>query len=119
MPKLLVVDDELDVREFSRSFFRKRGIDVLVASAGREALDIICQESPDLVLLDIRMPDMTGIEVLEELKLRGIVVNVIIVSGMADESIANQALALGVLGFIHKPLILDELKQIVLTRLGL
>ncbi|MCA9409125.1 MAG: response regulator, partial [Candidatus Omnitrophica bacterium] len=68
MSKLLIVDDEEDVREFAKSFFKKRGVEVLTASGGKDALVIIAQESPDLVLLDVRMEQMTGVEVLKELR---------------------------------------------------
>ncbi len=54
MPKLLIVDDEIDITEFAKSFFTKRGIDVFTASGGAEALKIIDRDQPDLVLLDVR-----------------------------------------------------------------
>jgi len=60
MPKLLIVDDETDIREFAKHFFQKRGIDVSTASGGKEALDLIGLMSFDLILLDVRMGDMFG-----------------------------------------------------------
>ena len=66
MSKLLIVDDESDIREFAKSFFKKRGIEVFTASGGREALDLIAKNSPDLVLLDVRMEEMTGIDLAVE-----------------------------------------------------
>jgi len=68
MSKLLIVDDESDIREFAKSFFKKRGIEVLTASGGRQAIELIMKETPDLVLLDVRMEEMTGIETLRELR---------------------------------------------------
>jgi len=114
MPKLLIVDDELDVREFARSFFRKRGFDVFVASAGREALDLIEKDNPDLILLDIRMGEVSGIDVLRELRQRNNPVKVVMVSGIEEEQSIQETKVLGALGFIHKPLILEELEKIVL-----
>ena len=61
MSKLLIVDDEQDVREFAKNFFVKRNIDVRIAPGGAEALKLIDEDKPDLVLLDVRMGDMTGI----------------------------------------------------------
>lgn len=118
MPKLLIVDDEPDVREFAKSFFKKRNIDVITASGGLEALEIIGQESPDLILLDVRMEEMTGIEVLRELRTRNNNCKIIMVTGVEDEEIIIEANQLGVLGYIHKPLILDELEKIVLSQLS-
>ncbi len=118
MSKLLIVDDESDIREFAKSFFRKRGIDVFTASGGRQALDIIAKENPDLVLLDVRMEEMTGIEALRELRKINKDTKVVMVSGVEDEEIVTEAKVLGVVNFVHKPLILEELEKIVLTELN-
>lgn len=118
MSKLLIVDDESDIREFAKSFFKKRGIDVFTASGGRQALDIIAKENPNLVLLDVRMEEMTGIEALRELRKINKDTKVVMVSGVEDEEIVSEAKALGVVNFVHKPLILEELEKIVLTELN-
>jgi len=117
MPRLLIVDDEADIREFARNFFRKREIEVFVASGGRQALDLITKEDPKLVLLDVRMEEMTGIEVLRELRKKDASRKVIMVSGVEDEETIKEANALGVIGYIHKPFILEELEKIVLAQL--
>jgi two-component system response regulator (stage 0 sporulation protein F) len=117
MSKLLIVDDEADIREFARNFFKKRKIDVIVASGGRQALELIAGEKPDLVMLDVRMEEMTGIEVLRELRHGSQPVKVIMVSGVEDEETIKEANALGVIGYIHKPFILEELEKIVLAQL--
>ncbi len=118
MAKLLIVDDESDIREFARNFFKKRKIEVFVASGGRQALDLIAQEKPDLVMLDVRMEEMTGIEVLRELRKINQTIKVIMVSGVEDEETIKEAKALGVIGYIHKPFILEELEKIVLAQLN-
>lgn len=118
MSKLLIVDDEPDVREFAKSFFKKRNIEVFTASGGLQALEIISQESPDLVLLDVRMEEMTGIEVLRELRSRNNFGKVIMVTGVEDDEVIIEANQLGVIGYIHKPLVLDELEKIVLAQLS-
>ena len=117
MPKLLIVDDEIDIREFAKNFFRKRNIYVLTASAGSEALEIIANEKPDLVLLDVRMEEMTGVEVLRRLRENGSQVRVIMVTGVEDDAVINEAQSLGIIGYIHKPLVLEELEKIVLKEL--
>ncbi len=118
MSKLLVVDDESDVREFAKSFFKKRGIEVLTASGGREALDLIAENKPQLVLLDVRMEEMTGIEVLRELRKTDKQTKVIMVTGVEEEGVIKEANALGVISYVHKPLILEELEKIVLSEMG-
>src|SRR3989338_7853601 len=117
MAKLLIVDDEIDVREFAKNFFKKRGIDVFTASGGVTALEIMEKEKPDLVLLDVRMEEMNGIDVLKKLKTQNLKFKIIMVSGVEDEETVKEANALGVIGFIHKPLILEELERIVLKEL--
>jgi len=117
MPKLLIVDDEIDIREFARNFFRKRGVTVFTASGGLEAFEVIKQERPDLVLLDVRMEEMTGVELLRKLQSDGQRVNVIMVSGVEDEGTIKEAESLGIIGYVHKPLILDELEKVVFREL--
>ena len=118
MSKLLIVDDETDIREFAKSFFKKRNIEVFTASGGRQALEIIAHESPNLILLDVRMEEMTGIEVLRALRAASNTSKVIMVTGVEDDDIINEANQLGVIGYIHKPLVLDELEKIVLAQLN-
>ncbi len=117
MPKLLIVDDEIDVREFARRFFAKRSIDVITAGGGREAIELIGREKPDLVLLDVRMEQMNGVDVLKDLRGRGNDTKVIMVTGVEDEETIKTANAYGVRGYIHKPLVLEELEKIVLAEL--
>src|ERR1700679_2983026 len=103
MAKLLIVDDETDIREFARNFFRKRKIEVFVASGGRQALDLITSENPNLVLLDVRMEEMTGIEVLRELRRSNPSIKVIMVSGVEDEeTIKETKIFLGVWLFLSQ-----------------
>ena len=117
MSKLLIVDDEIDVCEFAKNFFLKRNISVSTAREGAEALTKIEAEKPDLVLLDIRMEHMTGLEVLRTLRESNNSVKVIMVTGVQEEESMTEAQGLGVIGYIHKPLILDELEKIVLKEL--
>ena len=70
------------------------------------------------MLLDIRIEEMTGMEVLRELRKSNPAIKVIMVSGVAEEETINEAKALGVVGYIHKPFILEELEKIVLAQLN-
>jgi DNA-binding response OmpR family regulator len=117
MSKLLIVDDEIDVREFAKRFFLKRGINVYTASGGREALEVIDANHPDLVLLDIQMEEINGIDVLKKLREDRNNIKVIMVTGAEDPSIVKEANELGVRGYIHKPLVLEELEKIVMNEL--
>jgi len=117
MPKLLIVDDEMDIRKFAKNFFEKRGIDVFTANGGSEALEIIETENLDLVLLDVRMEEMTGVQLLKMIREKGKEVKVIMVSGVEDEQTMNEAKNLGAVGYIHKPLVLEELEKVVMREI--
>lgn len=119
MAKLLIVDDELDVREFAANFFRRRKVDVLAAGSGAEALTLFEREKPNLILLDIKMENMDGIETLRRLKEKDQNARVVMVTGKKPEEDESyrQCKELGALDYIHKPLELDELEKIVMKLL--
>lgn len=118
MPKLLIIDDESDIREFAQSYFKKRGIEVFTAASGREGLEMVSANNPDIVLLDMRMEGMSGMDVLRELRAKNISTKVILVSGIEESEETDEARALGVIDFAHKPLDLSELENIVMRELG-
>lgn len=119
MPKLLIVDDENDVLEFAANFFRKRKIDVLTASGGEEALSLIEKHKPQLVLLDIKMAGIDGIETLRRLREKDKNTKVIMVTGKKpeEEESFDKCHQLSALDYIHKPLELDELERVVMKEL--
>lgn len=116
MARLLIVDDEVDVREFAANFFRKRKIEVMTAGSGEEALGILEKQKPDLVLLDIKMNGIDGIETLKRMKQFDKNTKVIMVTGKKpeDDASCDKCGELGALDYIHKPLELDELEQVVM-----
>jgi DNA-binding response OmpR family regulator len=120
MAKLLIVDDEVDVREFATNFFRKRKIEVVTASSGEEALSLLEKQKVDLVLLDIKMLGIDGIETLRRIRERDKNTKVIMVTGRKpeDEGSFDKCRELGATDYIHKPLKLDELEKIVLKELA-
>ncbi len=113
MHKILVVDDEKDICDFVRSFFKERGFQMLVALNGDEALSLVKKEKPDLILLDIKMKGMDGIAVLKHIKEIDKNFKVIMVTALEDQDKMNEAYKLGACDYITKPLILDYLEQTV------
>lgn len=120
MAELLIVDDEVDVREFAANFFRKRKINVITAASGEEALETIKKDKPKLILLDIKMSGIDGIETLTHLRRDNKDIKVIMVTGKKpeEEEAFDKCRQLGALGYVHKPLELDELEKIVLKELS-
>ncbi|PPD31947.1 MAG: two-component system response regulator [Methylomonas sp.] len=108
MTKILVVDDELLVLATTSMGLQQMGYDVIQADSGAWALQVCQQEEPDLVLLDICMPAMSGVEVakvLDELN-----IPFIFLSAYSDEEMIKSAAAVGALGYLVKPL---EIARIV------
>jgi CheY-like chemotaxis protein len=114
--KVLVVDDELEVRQVLHEFLSSRGYDVTTASGGAEAVAIIGTIKPDLVLLDVAMPDMDGVETLRRIVAIEPALAVIMVTANADISTTSKLLALGAVDYVPKPFDLDYLDQAVSTQ---
>lgn len=113
--KILVIDDEaVNVRVLSMSL-KADGYDVVSAYSGKEGLEVFKKESPAIVLTDIKMPEMDGLEVLRHVKELNPYTEVIIVTGHGDIDSAIEALQYGASDFINKP-IKDEVLSIALER---
>jgi len=102
--KVLLVDDEEDIREVLRFFLSDIGYLVLTAPSGKKALEILCSEHPPVVLCDIKMPEMDGIELLREIKSEIPDTEVIMITGHGDMELAIQCLQLDATDFITKPI---------------
>lgn len=114
--KMLIVDDETVIREGLRYTidWAELGVEVVgEASEGREALRLVEQHSVDLVLSDIRMDGMDGLELAEQLRLHHSHVQVVMISGYEDFSYARQAIRLGVNDYLLKPVDIEELTAVV------
>ncbi|MBI4379668.1 MAG: response regulator [candidate division NC10 bacterium] len=109
--RVLVVDDEAQAVELLREFLGAKGYEVITASDGAEALRKVKEERPHLILLDVRMPKIDGLEVLRRLREIDKEVGVIMITGVNEQEIARQAMALGAFDYIVKPLDLPYLEQ--------
>lgn len=116
MIKLLVVDDERDIRELIGKFFEERGYDVSLAADANEALEKVKETHPHLVFLDIRMPGMSGLEVLPLIKEKEPIIKVIMITAFNDPQIIEQAKKLGASDYITKPFSFDYLQTTVLGK---
>lgn len=107
-PSVLVVDDEPSILQSLSGILSDEGFEALTAGNGYEALKIIEEQSPDLVLLDIWMPGIDGIETLQEIKKNNPFLQVIIISGHGNIETAVKATKLGAYDFIEKPLSIEK-----------
>ena len=108
---ILVVDDEEDVRLFLQDFLSERELNVLSAGSGEEALEIMAKETPDIVLLDVMMPGMDGLECLERIRKQYPKTTVIMITALNDESRISRAKKLGAYNYILKPFSLGYLES--------
>ncbi|MGD8264337.1 MAG: response regulator, partial [Desulfobacterales bacterium] len=115
MDKLLLIDDEPDIVRVLSISLKADGYDVIPAHSGAEGLAAFQKESPDIVLTDIKMPGMDGIEVLKNVKELDPDAEVIIITGHGDIENAIEALKYGASDFINKP-VRDEALSIALKR---
>ena len=116
MVKLLVIDDDLTVCDFLRCFFSQRGYRVFIAADGKQAVFIVKEKRPDIILLDIKMPGPSGIEILQ--RIRGIDKNskVIMMSAVNEKIVIELTAKYGAVGYITKPFSLEKLEQEVFLR---
>ncbi|MDD5680281.1 MAG: response regulator [Candidatus Omnitrophica bacterium] len=118
MKKILLVDDEADVCNFMMRFFEERNFEAFSATSGNEALRILEKDRPDIILLDIKMKDRDGMEILKEIKNINKDAKVVMVTCVDDTEAMKRAKDLGAAAYITKPLVLSDLMEIVLRNLS-
>jgi two-component system, NtrC family, response regulator PilR len=109
-PRILVVDDEPSMREMLKIVLKREGFDVLIARSGTEAMETIKKEPIDLLLSDIRMPDINGVEVLRAAKAQNRDIVAFMMTAYASTDTAVEAMRLGAVDYFTKPFSMDELK---------
>lgn len=113
MASVLIVDDERSMRDFLKILLEKEGHEVATAASGEKALDTFHAHTPDIVVSDIRMPGMTGIELLERLKDDQPELPVILITAFASPDDAVLAMKNGAFDYISKPFNVDEIKSVI------
>ncbi len=111
--KLLIVDDQYGIRILLNEVFQKEGYQTFQASNGMQALQIVEQDRPDLVLLDMKIPGMDGIEILKRLKEMDQTIEVFIMTAYGELDMIQQAKDLGARTHFAKPFDIDEIRAAV------
>ncbi|MCX5889162.1 MAG: response regulator [Deltaproteobacteria bacterium] len=109
--KVMIVDDELDFLETIVKRLKARNIDVNGVESGYKALEALEGRNPDVIILDVRMPGMDGIETLREIKKKSPLTEVIMLTGHASVESGIQGMQLGAFDYVMKPVALDELLE--------
>ncbi|MCA1032128.1 response regulator [Bacillus timonensis] len=111
--KLLIVDDQYGIRILLNEVFNKEGYQTFQAANGVQAIDIVKKHSPDLVLLDMKIPGMDGIEILKRLKAIDEDIQVIIMTAYGELDMIQEAKDLGAITHFAKPFDIDEIRDAV------
>lgn len=117
MPTILIVDDEERVCHMLSEFLSRKGYEVCTALSGEEALRLVEQRPPDLILLDVKMPGLDGLQTLARIKAIAPDTGVIMVTALQDEETGKQAMQLGAADYITKPFSLEYLETSVAVKI--
>ncbi len=113
MKNILIVDDAVDTRQALKSMLLNFDVNITEATDGKDGWQKIVKNHPDLVLLDIHMPQKDGITILEEIQEEWLGVPVVIVTGDEDEDMLQTCSYLGAKAVLQKPVALDELSKVM------
>jgi len=111
--KILIVDDEEDLCRVLTNILKQDGYEVLAAHTGEDALAVIRRQPLDLILLDLRLSGMGGMEILQIIKQKGLNIQVIIMTAYGTPEGREEAKDLGVFEFIDKPFPVEEMLKVV------
>lgn len=118
MHTVLIIDDERDIIDSLSGILEDEGFAVLKATDGKEGLAIFEREKPDVVLLDVWMPELDGIQVLKKMRGKRDDAKVIVISGHGTISTAVEAVKMGAYDFLEKPLSIDKVLEVVSRGIG-
>jgi len=113
LPRVLVIDDEVRLAKNIRVYLSRYAFEVRVANSGLEGLEVFASFMPDIVLLDFKLPDIDGLEVLGRLRRFDADANVIMMTGQGSTEVAVHAMKAGACDYLSKPLVLKDLKVLV------
>lgn len=116
--KVLVVDDEQEICEVTRDFLRKRNYCTFGALNSQEAMEVVEKERPHLVVLDVRLGQDSGMDVLRQIKGMDKGIKVIMVTALDDDDSITQATALGADGYITKPFTAAFLNDLIIEKMS-
>lgn len=112
-PSLLITDDNQDFRDTLRSVFEPRGFRTFAAGDGEQALEIVRTESVHLILMDMHMPKLTGLETIRRVKRIDAVLPCILISAQMDNELAQQAMDVEAFAVLSKPVRFAEITETV------
>lgn len=116
--KILIIDDEVEVCTLLRDFLELEGYEVDYATRAQEGIKKFIENRPRIVLLDVRMPGMDGIEAMREIRKIDKECGIILATAIVDQKVVDEAIRMGATDYIIKPFDLEYLRKSVLTKLA-
>jgi two-component system, response regulator, stage 0 sporulation protein F len=116
--KILIVDDQFGIRVLLQEVLMKEGYTIFQAPNGQVALELAKNENPDLILLDMKIPGMDGLEILRNIRKMEIDTKVIMMTAYGELDLIQEAMEMGALAHFTKPFDIDELRQAVNAQLA-
>jgi len=117
--KVLVIDDQVGIRALLTEVFTVLGYETFAAGNGSQGLEVMDQRQPDLILLDMKMPGLSGIDTLRQIRTRNHAVPIILVTAYQENDMISEAEKLGVTARLVKPFDIEELQRIVRRVFGM
>lgn len=118
MSKIVLVDDEEDLLELVKGYLEGEGHTVFTAAEGKKGLELILSEKPELAILDIRLPGLSGFEIMSQARAAQPGLKVLMLTGYQDEEADQKAVAAGALQVLKKPIGLQEIDSAISASLG-
>lgn len=115
--KILIVDDQFGIRVLLQEVLQREGYAIFQAPNGPTALELVRTENPDLVLLDMKIPGMDGLEILRNIRKLELDTKVIMMTAYGELDLIQEAMEMGALAHFTKPFDIDELRQAVNAQL--
>lgn len=115
--KVLVVDDQFGIRVLLQEVLQREGYEVFQAPNGETALEIVQRDDPDLILLDMKIPGMDGLEILRNIRKLDVDTKVIMMTAYGELDLIHEAMEMGAIAHFTKPFDIDELRKAVKEQL--
>ena len=119
MPRILIVDDDMSIRQVLKEIVTVYGYTALMSDSARDAISMLAKEKVDLVLLDLRMPEISGEEFLDFIRKKGFKTPVVVVSAHVDKEMARSLGKMGISGIISKPFEVERVIDVMNRALGI
>jgi DNA-binding response OmpR family regulator len=113
--RVVIADDEKVVNDLVKMFIEQKGFEAFSAFSGAEAIELVEKNLPEIIILDIGLPDMTGLEVVKRIRPIAPNIKIIITTGYRDDELEEQAQGLGINQYVKKPFAIQELINEILA----